>query len=166
MTNPIINILRNRYVFTFFAILIVLLIGVILLRQKRQEMVNQQPEQIQTSLSPTLPVPTIPLSDTFVVSGVTVKNFYKNDSERNSSNDVSVFENEDYSITYVASFEQFIMTLWSPDFLRIRPRAEAKFLELVGVDRESACRLNVEESIPIKVESEYAGGSYNLSFCK
>lgn len=170
MNNPIVHLLRNKIVLflaTFFIIMLFLFLVINMFRQNSNVPPIQPPIQNSSVRAPSpLVVPTVPTTDTFVVSGVTVKNFYKSKTDKNSTNDVLLFENKDYSISYVPLYEQFVLTLWSPEFLKVRTQAEQKLLELIGVNRTNACQLNVQEGVPIKVKSPYAGGAYPLSFCQ
>jgi len=167
MNNPIASLLKNKYILftvSFLIIALFLLLSINMLRSQQTIPLIQSPVQIP---SPTpLVVPTIPTLETFTISGVTVKNFYKTSKEKNSMNDVLFFENANYSMTYVGPFEQFYISIKNPNFLLTREQAEQKFLELLAISETDACKLKVEESVPQKSESAYAGGVYSLSFCQ
>ena len=168
MTNPITSLFKNKYVLIVASVLTIalfLLIGIRMLRQQTEETPPiQSPVEIPTATP--FAIPTMPTSGTFTISGVTVKNFYTNSEDSNTNSDVLFFENADFAMTYVGSFEQFYISIKNPNFLSTREQAEQKFLELLGLDQTNACKLKVEESVPIKSQSAYAGGVYPLSFCK
>ncbi len=124
-------------------------------------------DNLNEIITPTpLVIPTIPMGSTLVVSGVTVSNFYPNSREVSPTSDAVLFSNDDYDISYVGAFQKFIITFYNPDFLGMRPQAEQKFLELLSITPEDACRLDAEEAVPLKSDSVYAGGVYRLSFCE
>lgn len=167
MNNPIVSLFKNKFVLltaSFFITVLFLFMAINMLRRQQAVPPIQPPIEEPTPIP--LVIPTVPVSESFVISGVTVKNFYKNPEDSNSTSDVLFFENADYSMTYVGAFEQFYISISNTNFLSTRDMAETKFLSILGISKLDACKLKVEESVPIKSKSPYAGGVYPLSFCE
>ncbi len=76
-----------------------------------------------------------------------------------------LYETTDFSIVYFAQAEQFLISLLNAQNLTAsQEQAEARFLELTGISRTSACTVQVSVEIPFRVDFERSG-EYELSFC-
>lgn len=95
---------------------------------------------------------------------VRVKNFYKTDKYVTQDHETVVLaENENYSISYYAGDEGFIITLFSADTAAARTAAESELLDQLGVSRDDALKLNVNERI-LNKNSPDDGKLMGLSF--
>jgi hypothetical protein len=96
---------------------------------------------------------------------VDVNNVYKNPLDHLSFDGVSFKDNSDYFIAYYPQEQGFLIVLHNPDIGIAREKAEADFLQTLGITKEQACSLNVSLTVPEDVNSLASGGNYGLSFC-
>lgn len=95
---------------------------------------------------------------------VEVNNVYRNAIERLSKNGVA-FKDNDYYMAYYPEDQGFLIVIQNTDIEATRKKAEADFLEILGITQEQACKLRVSLTVPLKVNEKAGGGNYGLSFC-
>ncbi len=112
-----------------------------------------------------------PTGSTFQIGtpqgSVTVNNIYaSNDYVTLDGQTIVIAQSEDYSIVYNVSDSSFVIALtFVPGSLQAaRDAAESVFLQKLGISKEDACKLNVNEGVTEK-GSPYYGQSLGLSFC-
>jgi len=115
---------------------------------------------------PTSPPTPVPKEGDIIVSGIAVKDFYKDAKRVLNNGDALIRETEDYQISYLKRYESFKITLLSPEFETARPKAENAFVAALGIDEPNACRLTVEINTPQFVGGDYVGMVFPLSFCE
>ncbi|HEX4104173.1 MAG TPA: hypothetical protein VHZ04_01695, partial [Candidatus Paceibacterota bacterium] len=117
------------------------------------------------------PTPLVtPSGSTFVIGTnqgqVPVNNFYENPDYVTTDNQTVVLtENATYTIVYNVSDSSFIISLLSTPLPAARTAAESAFLQQLGITESDACKLNVDEGVPISVSDQYPGEDLGLSFC-
>jgi len=104
--------------------------------------------------------------DTIQISGLDIKNIYRNRIYTADSGDLIFFRNEYSEFSYLPEYDQFIIHITKSPTESFIPLAETEFLQILEVDTSTACKLNVEVGIPLYVDNRVGGGSYPLSFCK
>lgn len=102
---------------------------------------------------------------TRVVSGVSVNDFYKDAVRVTETNDAILVETDQYQIDYVSEFERFKITIIDPDIELAQKNAEEKLLEILGITKSDACKLQIDEYVATYVDSELAGYSLPTKFC-
>ena len=70
-----------------------------------------------------------------------------------------------YQITYQKTYDTFLISINGSPFESVRQNAETKFLEIVGGDREIACRFKVRVVTPAFANPALAGQEFPLNFC-
>lgn len=115
-------------------------------------------------VSTTPPTPVVK-ADSIIVNGIPVDDFYKTASKVTEEGDVLLVETVNYQISYLKQFQEFKITIITAGFDQARKEAEARFLTLLGIDKNNACRLSVEVSSPQYANNKYAGMVFPLSFC-
>lgn len=123
------------------------------------------PTLIPDNEAPTAPPTPVTTADKIKINGIAVKNFYSEAVKTNSNGDVLIVDNPRYQISYLKQFEQFKITILGADFEAIKNEAENKFLIVTSLDKQNACRLNVEEDVLSSAGGRYAGSVFPLSFC-
>lgn len=108
-------------------------------------------------------IPTEP--DKVIVGETETKNFYKSAQAINESGSAVVNKSQDYEIVYTPEFSRFNITVLGSPFTETRKLAENKFIETLGINTETACKLNVVVSTPYFANPNESGQSYGLSFC-
>jgi hypothetical protein len=98
-------------------------------------------------------------------STVNVSNIYSNPVEKLSQNGVAFRENADYSMAFYPNDQSFIVTILNPDIQTARDKAESDILQALGVDKNTACQLNISLSVPYDVNATASGQEYAPSFC-
>lgn len=96
---------------------------------------------------------------------VTVNNFYLTAAEVSSNGDALVTTTAAYQIVYYRQDGSFLIHVLAMPFEASRQKAEAEFLEILGVSRADACRLEVTVGTSRDVDENRAGRMYGLSFC-
>jgi hypothetical protein len=110
-------------------------------------------------------------SSTFIILGtsqgsVTTTNFYQNASYITPDGQtVEIAQSPSYSIVYNKGDSSFIISLLSTPLKAAQAAAEQAFLNDLGITQQSACKLNVNEGVPISVSDQYPGVNFSLSFC-
>jgi len=96
---------------------------------------------------------------------VIINNIYKNAINTYSDGGVSFKDNNDYYIAYYPQDQGFIVTIENPDIQTARQKAEADFVQTLGITQAQACQLRVSLGVPVSVNEQASGGNYGLSFC-
>jgi hypothetical protein len=122
------------------------------------------------TVSPGATPATAPTGATFVIGtpqgSVTVNNFYKSAAYVTQDRQTVVLEQTStYSIVYNTSDSGFIISLLSTPLPAARTAAETAFLQNLGISQQGACKLTVQEGVPINVSDQYPGENLGLSFC-
>lgn len=154
-----------KKILAFILIVLIILLLIILFLKKGQEPKNLP------SVTPTVLVPTntpfiSPPGNKIQLNGVSVNNFYLEDSAENPQGDVSVVKNKNYQIVYIPQFKKFIISILNKDFEAARGIAEQNFLSQLGITQADACKLKVEISTPLFVNEKLSGQIFPLSFCR
>lgn len=100
------------------------------------------------------------------ISGVAVLDFTQFAQGKLPNGDVLLIRTEEYQIIYSQSTQAFTVTILVENFIKVREVAEAKFIDLLGVTKENACRLTVTVGSPSHINSKYAGLVFPLSHCE
>ena len=120
--------------------------------------------------SPAITLPTVIITiypaDRVIISGVTVKNFFKTAEEITSYGDVVIVDKPEYRILYQANFNQFLVNILSSPFEGVKAQAEKEFLRILDVTAPQSCSLNVVLATPRFANPQEAGREYTLSFCQ
>ncbi len=124
------------------------------------------PSMVNLSPLPSPSLKPLPTTDTFVSSGVTVANFYKETAERDSRENTTFIENTDYNISYNGREDSFLISITGSPFEDKRQLAEQAFVTKLKVSQTDACRLKVSTTTPAFANPDQAGKSYPLSFCQ
>lgn len=126
----------------------------------------------KTNVEPTTSLPTrklitsIPDTPKIESSGIEINNVFKEeDSKITPQKDVLVSEESLYQILYLTQFDQFLISIITPNFEEARRIAEAEILQKTGVSKEEACKLDVQITTPSYANLELAGKTFGLSFC-
>lgn len=96
---------------------------------------------------------------------VTTNNVYKNSLYPLSKNGVAFHDNSDYYAAFYPEDQGFLIVLQNPDIKLARNKAEAEFIQTLGITKEQACLLKVSITIPADISEQYSGKVYGLSFC-
>ncbi len=115
----------------------------------------------KVTLSPTKPAG----SEKITVSGVEMNDFTKFGQVTDKQGDVLIARHENYQISYLKPFNQFVITVLSQPFDETSRKAEGDFLTLLAIKKDDACRLNAVITTVSSVDPEKAGKNYNLSWC-
>jgi hypothetical protein len=164
----------KRTIIIVGVIIVVLIVIIVLFFLRGSGSSGGAPNPVGTGTLPTPPIgsssSTNPTGSTFTIGTsegtVTVNNFYKNAAFVSSDGQaVALTQNPQYTIVYNTSDSGFIISLLSEPLATARADAESGFLQELGISQGDACKLNVDEGVPIDVTSEYAGENLGLSFC-
>lgn len=96
---------------------------------------------------------------------VEINNVYKKIVEKLSQNGVSFADNDDYYIAFYPKDNGFLITINNPDVVSAAKKAEAGFLNDLGISKDDACKLKVSITVPAGVNEKYSGKIYGFSFC-
>jgi hypothetical protein len=148
-----------------FALLVVYIINV------RKSSVATPPAQQPSSQLPSVKfvIPsessskmTIPTKD---AGQIETNNIYIHPAGNLSNNGVGFISNDDYFMAFYPNDKSFTITIQSINLEEARRRAEAAFLQALGITQDQACRLNVSLYVPDFVSSKNSGQDFGLSFC-
>lgn len=166
------KMLKNKKVLITIGVIILSLIVFVVLITSSKEKDTSITDRSQSQAEPyKLPeskinleeIPTEP--DKVIVGETETKNFYKSAQAINESGSAVVNKSQDYEIVYTPEFSQFNITVLGSPFTQARKAAEIKFIETLGINTETACKLNVVVSTPYFANPNESGQSYGLSFC-
>jgi hypothetical protein len=89
------------------------------------------------------------------------------ESENGNFKEYFLEENDEYKIGLDVEGNKwtFGIALKDSDVYKARKQAENNFLNLLGINQENACNLDVYLIIPYSVSEKYSGPNYGLSFC-
>jgi len=96
---------------------------------------------------------------------VVINNIYKDAINTYSDGGVSFKNNNDYYIAYYPQDQGFIITIENQDIQTARQKAEADFVQTLGITQQQACQLRVSLGVPVSINEQASGGNYGLSFC-
>jgi hypothetical protein len=161
--------MNQSKIFKFIGILIVIIAAVIsgILYYKDYQAKKSLPAPYIAGEN--LPFPT---GNRFTIStsqgDVSVKNFYPA-SQSIIQNEVDFYQSDYDSFSYFPKDKNFqIITsiVTEEDLKQKQPDLEAKFLELLDISKEDACKLSVTISSPQSINPDIADKTFRLSFCK
>lgn len=108
----------------------------------------------------------VPAGDTISIGtskgAVQVKNFYKN-SLAWEDQYIIIAQNSQYEITYDTTASQFFLYIPNSPSDAVRSEYETALLNLLGVSKTDACKLNILEGF--SASSPYGTKPMNLSIC-
>lgn len=117
-----------------------------------------------------LPSPTKPPGNKFSIStsqgNVEVNNFFS--AAKIIETAVYLKETANYVIIYNSDSGQFLIALYgrtAGENNQDRQNAETDFLNILGVTRTDACKLNVDQEVSNSYDNNLSGTNYQLSFC-
>lgn len=84
----------------------------------------------------------------------------------NTVGDVLIFDSETVRILYLKEADRFEIHIYGSPFSGARVEAEKIFLDVLGLSRSKACRLNVTLNTLRFANPKEAGKVYRLSFCE
>ena len=108
----------------------------------------------------------IPEGETIETNKETVNNFFNENTKVNSRGDTLIVNAENYHITYFSKEDQFLISILASPFEEVRKVAEIDFIQTLGIDKETACKIGVIITTPSFANKDEAGKNYNLSFCE
>jgi hypothetical protein len=80
--------------------------------------------------------------------------------------DTTLKHNVYYQIYYIKSEDFFLISIIGYPFQNILPLAENDLLNTLGIDKESACKIDVRITTPNFANPEESGKIHKLSFCQ
>jgi hypothetical protein len=101
-------------------------------------------------------------------AAVNVENPYRIASNIITPKDVVVESNDNFDILFYNynGKKSFLIDLHDGNnYSVVRSDAEKRFLELLKIDKEQACLLDVSEGVSENLDSKLAGKNLSLSFC-
>jgi len=81
-------------------------------------------------------------------------------------NNFAFKKTDSYTLLYFPDQNDlFLMTIWNPDLEGTRKAAEAELLRILGANKEQACALHIDVTVPAQINPEAALIDFGLSFC-
>ena len=137
-------------------IIILLIVFAILLgyffAQKEKVTPNQKPQDEST---------TTDRQGKIEISGVLMNDFLK----ESKASFITISQTKDFHIFYIPEEELFYISIVSYPYENFRTIAEVEFLTNLGIEKEEACKLNVDITTTRFGNPDKAGEVYGLSFC-
>ncbi|BCX14440.1 MAG: hypothetical protein KatS3mg088_123 [Patescibacteria group bacterium] len=170
-----ININKNIILVTVFFIATLLsLVGIFINKPKKEanktEVVQKTTYQTPSLTTATEPIETNKVINTtspkIKVSGIEVNNFYKKADIIKDDGYARFVKEKNYEIMYIPVDNSFLISITGSPFEEIRTNAEEDLLKKLGVDKTTACNLNVNITTPGHINPDFAGKVYKLSFCE
>jgi len=158
------NILKtNKKKAILIAVIVIVMIAFVVNR-----LIPDEKPVSEGSPSPTTSPSSIikPKGEKINVTGVSINNIYNSEIRTNTRGDTLFLENTDYKILFFSKEEQFLLSIIGSPFNKKREQAEQSFLQTLGIDKDSACKLNVVVNTPSFANPDESGKNYKLSFCK
>ena len=133
---------------------------------------KKQPVEV---IPPVTPYPTFifqpsvtqtPLGEKIMISDIPVNNFLKTAIKINPSGNILIKDGGTYQITVYTSTGQFLLSIQQSPFEETRNIAEKAFLDLLGVEKNQACKLDVSITTPFFANPDLADEIFPLSFCQ
>lgn len=161
-----INNYMRKLIVIFLTIGIIILVVVLIIRGRSNKLITTAPKITKTSITPFVrPTVIVPSGAKFKISEVEINNIYISPVKINPEKDVLLIDNKDYQIGYLALFKKFTITIYSSNFETTRKIAEEEFLNKLEINKEEACKLEVEVNPSNSTTDQFAGKSFPLSFC-
>jgi len=157
----------KKFLYPYIAIILILSIATILflILQKSSQIQNSQEKKPELPLNEKLTGEKTGKIIVKTQSGdVEIDDIYSISEEIISGN-ATIETTPEYQIVYSGERQNFIISILSPDLQSTRDKAEQKFLELLGVNKDKACSLEVTLSVSKDASPNAAGQNYGLSFC-
>lgn len=101
-----------------------------------------------------------------LISDISVNNFTKSVKKINQNGDMLVEDSGTYQIVYFPSTSQFLLSIQQSPFEKYRIEAETALLNLLGINKTQACKLDTVITTPFFANPDEAGQLYKLSFCE
>jgi hypothetical protein len=96
---------------------------------------------------------------------IVINNIYKDNPKKITSGSVTFRDNNYYTMYYNADDQSFAITINNQNLNVSRKKAEEDFLEILGINKEEACQMDVSLVVTYNVNQKAAGQNYRLSFC-
>lgn len=162
------------HTFNFLTILLLAAIVIIitnLLPEKTAQKAKESKPENATTPTPfpevSYELPEIPTTEKIKVSGIEIKNFYKEAiSVGEHIGDTLLVDKVEYKIIYYPLDKAFLIIVLRWPFEDIRENAEEDFLETLEISKSQACELSVYITTPAYANPEYAGKNWRLSWCE
>lgn len=122
------------------------------------------------SVSATTSTNNFPTGNTLTIGtpegSVTINNFYNNAQQISvDRTSILIEQTNTYNITYYAPDSSFNILISTTPVTTVQAQAEAAFLQVLGISKNDACKLNVTIGVPESVDPNYANENIGLSFC-
>jgi len=109
-------------------------------------------------------------ADRFIIHApkgdVAVVDFRKHPALVTQDRQTVVIENQkDFQIVFYVADSSFVISGNVKPFPVVRKEGEAAFLRDLGISQNEACKRSGYEATPVRVDPQYAGRSFRLSFC-
>lgn len=148
-------------------VLLIIIVGYLLITRPKS-----QPTPIETGSGSESPGFTIPPEGApkMTVPGkegqsFETNNVYDNPAAILSGNGVLFKENNDFEMAFYPEGDAFIISIKNSDLNPAREKAEADFLQTLGITKDQACQLNVSLGTTFDVNPKNSGREFGLSFC-
>lgn len=79
--------------------------------------------------------------------------------------EVTLESNEQFHISVFPQDNAFNIILLAHPLDKVQKEAEQKFLTLLKINEQNACKLNVKVGVPDSVDQRFSGQDFALSFC-
>lgn len=135
------------------------------IEKKERSSLSVSPTPTSFQPSPSFHPVTPKIPKRIYVSGVSVRNFYQS-AEIDFSKTYELINNKDYRITFVPQKNLFFVVIYNSPFDKKRKEAESALINLLDIDKEHACLLNVKIVTSPKVDPKEGGKYHPLSFCQ
>jgi len=147
-----------------FLVFIIFYLLINLLRPKEEEVIEITPTPLPTFYMRPSPTAVV-FSGKTLINGIEVNDFTKG-IRPDRYGEYLISETENHQILYNSVSEAFLVTVLGTPFVSARQNAEEAFLEILGIDRENACKLQTSLTTPQFANPDFAGEGYALSFCQ
>lgn len=94
-----------------------------------------------------------------------VNNVYQAPLKNLSNDGVAFKDNADYSISYYPQNQGFLIVIQNPDIEGAYSKLESDFLQTLGIDKDTACKLTVSITVPYSINASASGHEYGFRFC-
>lgn len=164
--------MNKKIIATIIVILIVLIATIVWLILKKTKNETKQPQITQeitnNANNSTQPTPSYPQEEKIILQtkngGVEVNNFYKNIVET-IGDTVFLKKEPSFNLAYFRPDGTILIALKKKPIFETRKDAEKSLLEIMGINKDAACKLNVSIEVPVSIDENYAGENLGLSFC-
>jgi len=110
-------------------------------------------------------------TDTVIQDPATVKDpinpgyYYLGYHTSVGASDPTATNNPPYIITYISATEYFNIALLQEPIGPVRLEAEQYLMAHLGISQSQMCQLDYMVSVPVRVNSQFAGSNLGFSFC-